>query len=140
MGSFYQIVFRFRSGTRKMLQHRLLYILTMIISLRMSKFQMRINDDSQQNKRNLCFGFSGDALDLRVVGGANTNSLSAPWHSVITSGKNEGTLVLENMLGGGNLITTRIVLAASGASPTYRGCRLISSPIWIGYKAILRRR
>merc|ERR1712106_210599 len=113
MGSFYQIVFRFRSGTRKMLQHRLLYILTMIISLRMSKFQMCINDDSQQNKRNLCFGFSGDALDLRVVGGANTNSLSAPWHSVITSGKNEGTLVIENMLGGGNLITTRIVLTAA---------------------------
>ena len=96
-----------------MLQHRLLSILTMIISLRMSRCKMCINDNSQQNQRNLCFGLSDDALDLRVAGGNNINSLSAPWHSVITSGKNEGTLVLENMLGGGNLITTRTVLTAA---------------------------
>ena len=90
-----------------------LSLLMIISQVRVSSSQMCINEGfDQQYKKDVCLAFSEEDFDLRVVGGESINVTDAPWHAVITSGGN-GMLMASNMLGGGNLITTRLVLTAA---------------------------
>ena len=50
--------------------------------------------------------------DLRVVGGASINISDASWHMIISRNV-RGKLDPSNILGGGNLNTTRLVLSAA---------------------------
>jgi len=65
-----------------------------------------------QNQDSLCFSFSDDAIDLRVVGGRSINASDASWHSIVTRNAN-GVLDSSTILGGGNLITKNLVLTAA---------------------------
>eukprot|EP00092_Neocalanus_flemingeri_P094841 GFUD01120628.1.p1 GENE.GFUD01120628.1~~GFUD01120628.1.p1 ORF type:complete len:755 (-),score=146.20 GFUD01120628.1:34-2277(-) len=93
-----------------MVRIKLLFLIIITI-LKVSNSQNCLNEGfDQQYQRDLCYAFT--AIDLRVVGGAGINVTEAPWHTIIT-GQASGVLKAVNVLGGGNLITTRLVLTAA---------------------------
>jgi secreted trypsin-like serine protease len=89
--------------------------LILVLAFKTSRTQTCINENVGrvlQYQKNLCYSFSEDAIDLRVVGGASINISDASWHTIIARNV-VGKLDDSNMLGGGNLITTRLVLTAA---------------------------
>ena len=72
----------------------------------------QISEQDQQLTTDLCLKFDAAAIDLRVVGGAPIKSADAPWHTIVAL-EGLGELDFTRILGGGSLVTPRLVLTAA---------------------------
>ena len=72
----------------------------------------QISEQDQQLTTDLCLKFDAAAIDLRVVGGAPIKSTDAPWHTIVAL-EGSGELDFTRILGGGSLVTPRLVITAA---------------------------
>ena len=85
-----------------------------VLNIKICRTQKCINKQYEhvlRGQKDLCYSGLED-FDLRVVGGKNINATDVPWQPIISINEN-GVLDASRIIGGGNLITPRLVLTAA---------------------------
>ena len=87
-------------------------VILILIQGATSKMCLNQHISEQDQQPNLCVKFDAAAIDLRVVGGAPIQATDAPWHTIVAL-EGAGELDFTRILGGGSLVTPRLVITAA---------------------------